>query len=82
LDELREVMRSRTREEWLSAFADADVCLTTVLTPDEAARHEAEPAAAVRAASAPALGADTDAVLEAAGIDAVERARLRAKGVL
>jgi len=33
-------------------------------------------------ASAPALGADTDTVLEAAGIDAAERTRLRAAGVL
>ena len=38
--------------------------------------------AQARASPAPALGADTDAVLEAAGIDAAERARLRAKGVV
>jgi crotonobetainyl-CoA:carnitine CoA-transferase CaiB-like acyl-CoA transferase len=31
---------------------------------------------------APALGADTDAVLEEAGIDAFARARLRADGVV
>ena len=31
---------------------------------------------------APALGADTDAVLEEAGIDAAERVRLRARHVL
>ena len=30
----------------------------------------------------PALGADTDAMLDAAGIDAAERARLRAAGVI
>jgi crotonobetainyl-CoA:carnitine CoA-transferase CaiB-like acyl-CoA transferase len=31
---------------------------------------------------APALGADTDTVLEAAGVTATERARLRAAGVI
>ena len=81
--EVREAMRGRTRDEWLSAFADADVCLTTIYTPEEVA---GDPHVVARGGTvrhpAPALGADTDAVLEAAGIDGAERARLRAKGVL
>jgi alpha-methylacyl-CoA racemase len=108
LKEVRDVMRGQTRDEWLSAFADADVCLTPIYTPEEVAGdpHVVARGAAstVRLAArrssahndrsgggkpdttyesnAPPLGADTDAVLEAAGIDAAERARLRAKGVL
>jgi crotonobetainyl-CoA:carnitine CoA-transferase CaiB-like acyl-CoA transferase len=81
LKEVRQVMRSRTRDEWLSTFADADVCLTTVCTPDEAAKS-AEPSGAGAAESAPALGADTDAVLEAAGFDAPARKELRERGVI
>jgi alpha-methylacyl-CoA racemase len=81
--EVSEVIRSRTRDQWLSAFSDADVCLTTLYTPEEV---EDDPHVVARAAvstvHAPALGADTDAVLDAAGIDAVERARLRAAGVI
>jgi len=91
-DEVRRAMIGLTRDEWLARFADADVCLTPVYTPEEAA---ADPHVAARdevfsvrpgrdalLLSAPALGADTDAVLAAAGIDAAERARLRASGVL
>ena len=97
LHDVRLVMRTRTRGEWLARFADADVCLTTIHKPDEvetdphvAARgvmtssagvtHVTPPGGDVR--SAPALGADTDAVLEAAGIDAEQRTRLRASGVI
>jgi len=83
LKEVREAMRGRTRDEWLSAFADADVCLTRIYTPEEVA---GDPHVVARGGTvrhpAPALGADTDAVLEAAGIDGAARARLRAKGVL
>jgi alpha-methylacyl-CoA racemase len=84
LKDVRHVMRGRTREEWLTAFADADVCLTTIYTPEEVA---GDPHVVARGEETPvrlarALGADTDAVLEVAGIDAAERARLRAKGVL
>ena len=32
---LRDVLRTRTRAEWLERFAGADVCLTTVYTPEE-----------------------------------------------
>jgi alpha-methylacyl-CoA racemase len=83
--EVRRVMLGLSRDEWLARFADADVCLTAVYTPQEVA---ADPHVIARAqadtpsAPAPALGADTDAVLEAAGIRESERARLRAAGVV
>jgi crotonobetainyl-CoA:carnitine CoA-transferase CaiB-like acyl-CoA transferase len=97
LREVRQVMRTRTRDEWLARFADADVCLTTVYKPEEIAAdphvvargvvtprdgvtHVTPSGGEVR--RAPALGADTDAVLEAAGIDAAGRARLRAARVI
>jgi alpha-methylacyl-CoA racemase len=97
LHDVREVMRRRTREEWLSRFADADVCLTTIYKPEEVAadpqvtargtvtaiggiRHVTPPGGEVR--SAPALGANTDEVLAAAGIDGTERARLRSVGAI
>jgi alpha-methylacyl-CoA racemase len=97
LRDVREVMRERTREAWLARFADADVCLTTIYKAEEVAadphvtargtiatvagiRHVTPPGGEVR--EAPALGADTDAVLEEAGIGADERARLRATKVI
>ncbi len=85
---VRAVLRTRTRAEWLERFADADVCLTTVYEPAEVHRdpHVAAGAAAARRATphvdAPALGADTDAVLERAGVTADRRASLRAAGVI
>jgi crotonobetainyl-CoA:carnitine CoA-transferase CaiB-like acyl-CoA transferase len=85
IDQVRGVMRTRTREEWLAIFADADVCLTTVLTPAEvpADRHVvARGLTATPGRKAPALGADTDEMLEAADIAAAERARLRGAGVI
>jgi len=92
VNEVRETMRRRTRDQWLTLFADADVCLTPVNDLDAAlsdpharARgvvvldgrdaYIAPPDAAVR--PAPALGADTEAVLEEAGIDRAARERLR-----
>jgi alpha-methylacyl-CoA racemase len=90
-------MQTRTRDEWLAVFADADVCLTPVRTLEETLTdpHLMERGAIVRAGGvthlgahavdirpAPALGADTDAVLEQAGVDGAERRRLRNKGVL
>ena len=83
-DEVRERIRSRTRDAWLAHFADSDVCLTTVHTPDETRNdpHLTARAATVATGVAPSLGADTDAMLEAAGIDAASRARLRAAGVI
>jgi len=90
LRDVREIMHRRTRDEWLAIFADADVCLTPVHTPEEVAadahvaarRLLAAQGAPEGAGSAPALGADTDAVLEDAGIDAVARARLRHEGIV
>ena len=97
LHEVRAVMRSRSRDEWLARFADADVCLTPIYTLDEAladpqvaarglVSHDAGTtyitAPHVEVRRAPALGADTDAVLDAAGIGALERERLRAAGVI
>jgi crotonobetainyl-CoA:carnitine CoA-transferase CaiB-like acyl-CoA transferase len=81
--DVREVLRGRTRGEWLERFAGADVCLTTIYTPDEVASDphvvaRGEP----RPSAAPALGADTDAVLEEAGITEPERARLRSARVI
>jgi crotonobetainyl-CoA:carnitine CoA-transferase CaiB-like acyl-CoA transferase len=98
LNDVRGVMRTRSREEWLSTFADADVCLTAVYTPGEV---ETDPHVVARggpstvrvlargssaendrSGGGPALGADTDAVLEEAGITATERDRLRSAGVI
>jgi len=90
--EVRDIMRGRTRDEWLAHFAGADVCLTPVLSraegladPHAQARavvvrdggsiYVTPPHAKVR--TTPALGAHTDEVLDQAGIDAVERRRLR-----
>jgi alpha-methylacyl-CoA racemase len=113
LEQVRAVMRSRTCDEWLALFADADVCLTAINTVPEAlgdphlvARRavteldgttyiaapititdDASPAGwdaarGIRVRPAPALGADTDDVLEQAGIDADRRAALRQGGVI
>jgi alpha-methylacyl-CoA racemase len=86
IDEIRARVRTRSRDEWLAHFVGTDVCLTEVLTPDEAERDPHLAArnanAAAGNASAPALGADTDAALDAAGINAAERERLRAAGVI
>jgi crotonobetainyl-CoA:carnitine CoA-transferase CaiB-like acyl-CoA transferase len=83
---VRDILRTRTRDEWLARFADADVCLTPVYRREEVA---ADAHVAAREAgqvspriSAPALGADTDDVLEAAGVVADERRRLRAAKVI
>jgi alpha-methylacyl-CoA racemase len=81
--DVREVMRGRTRDEWLARFADADVCLTPIYTRDQVA---ADPHVVARgekpSGAAPTLGADTDAVLEEAGIAVADRARLRDGGVI
>jgi crotonobetainyl-CoA:carnitine CoA-transferase CaiB-like acyl-CoA transferase len=86
LREVQALMRTRTRDAWLSLFADDDVCLTPVYK--SANDLATDPHVLARRwlitddRSAPALGADTDAVLEEAGISAAERARLRAAGVI
>ena len=82
LNEVRAVMRGRTRDEWLARFADADVCLTPVLTPTEARSNDKRAASAGDQKPAPALGADTDALLEEAGLTAADVARLRNMDVI
>jgi crotonobetainyl-CoA:carnitine CoA-transferase CaiB-like acyl-CoA transferase len=97
LGEVRAVMKARTRDEWLAHFAGADVCLTPIKTSAEtlADVHLAERGVITRGADvtyvtrpgvsvvpAPALGAHTDDVLDAAGIDADRRATLRRAKVI
>ncbi len=85
IEQVRGVMRTRARDEWLAIFADADVCLSTVHTPAQVAVDPHIVARGLMSTPgrlAPALGADTDEMLETAGISAAERARLRASGVL
>jgi alpha-methylacyl-CoA racemase len=73
LNEVRGVMRTGTHDQWLALFAPDDVCLTTVADRS---------AAAADGPPAPALGADTDRVLAAAGIGEARRAQLRAAAVI
>jgi crotonobetainyl-CoA:carnitine CoA-transferase CaiB-like acyl-CoA transferase len=73
VDDVRRTMRSRTRDAWLALFADADVCLTSVDAHDGVARESA---------NAPALGADTDTLLEEAGLGPGRRDDLRRAGVI
>jgi alpha-methylacyl-CoA racemase len=86
VEDVRARMRTRTRAAWLAHFDGADVCRTTVHAPEEVAADAhivargAMPGTGGR--PAPALGADTDEILEAAGIDAAERARLRTAHVI
>jgi len=75
LREVRSVMKTRTRDAWLAAFAADDVCLTPIAEKVSAGGERPVPAA-------PALGVDTDQVLEEAGIDGNRRAALRAAGVI
>jgi alpha-methylacyl-CoA racemase len=96
LEEVRAIMRARTRDEWLAQFADADVCLTPVNTLEEALadphvrarqavkRHEGVTyiGAPDRVRAAPALGEHTDEVLEALGIGSSQRRQLRGAGVI
>src|SRR3954471_18852532 len=84
--DVRARLRTRSHDAWLADFEGADVCLTTVYAPGDVA---ADPHLAARGAMpnantrpAPALGADTDALLEAAGIDEPSRARLRTANVI
>jgi crotonobetainyl-CoA:carnitine CoA-transferase CaiB-like acyl-CoA transferase len=73
MDDVRAVLRTRTRAEWVARFAEADACLT----PVEEARAPAEEETA-----APALGADTEAILLDAGIDVDRQKALRRAGVI
>jgi alpha-methylacyl-CoA racemase len=76
LREVRAAIGTRSRDEWLARFADVDACLTPVANRSATASAERAPE------PAPALGADTDAVLDAAGIDATRRDVLRRAGVI
>jgi alpha-methylacyl-CoA racemase len=76
LREVRAVMKGRTRDEWLTIFTAADVCLTPVSARGDPGAGTGD------VQHAPALGADTDRVLEEAGIDRDRRAALRAAGVI
>ena len=95
--EVRATLKTRTRAEWLARFEGADACLTTVHTASERVEDPHLQARGVVAREggvvyitapgvhvrpAPALGADTDSVLEAAGINAVSRAALRNASVI
>jgi alpha-methylacyl-CoA racemase len=113
LDEVRAIMRTRSRDEWLALFPDLDVCLcrvnsvaealadphvvargavtasggTTYITTPITITSTGSPAewdAARRytVAPAPVLGADTEAVLDAAGIDEMARLELRRRGII
>ena len=84
LNEVRAVLRTRSRADWLERFAGDDVCLTAISTPDEAIAdpHLRATAPMPSGRPAPALGADTDDLLEQSGIDGAARAALRAAGVI
>jgi crotonobetainyl-CoA:carnitine CoA-transferase CaiB-like acyl-CoA transferase len=96
LQEVRTLMRTRTRDQWLAEFSTVDVCLTPIYSLDEALN---DPQVLARGLvthvdgvtyigagrpvrPAPALGADTDEILGALGLGAVERSRLRERGVV
>ena len=72
--EIRAVVRRQTSDEWLALFAGRDACLTRVEVPHAGI--------GLPGGSAPRLGADTDDVLDGAGVDASERARLRSARVI
>src|SRR5262245_30916480 len=95
--EVRGILKTRTRAEWLARFEGADACLTTVYTASETlddphlqargvvtreggVAYVTAPGVQVR--PAPALGEDTEDVLEAAGITAARRAALRRAAVI
>jgi alpha-methylacyl-CoA racemase len=97
VDEVRRLMRTRTRAEWLEHFAGADVCLTPVHSLEETLDDPHVRARGLvtrdggvtyigarreRIRPAPALGEHTDEVLQALGYDARRRAELRSSGVI
>jgi len=98
LDEVRTIMKTRTRGEWLAYFADVDVCLTAVYSADEALSDPHLKARGIvqkhdrvtyvgtplmkPIRKAPSLGEHTDQVLEALGIKAADRQGLRSSGVI
>jgi len=76
--EIRKVMRTRTVDDWLTRFSGVDACLTRVAPRV----FERERASEYDLPAAPALGADTHAVLDLAGFDAARREALRRSGVI
>ncbi len=80
LAEIRRVMRTRTADDWLSDFSGVDACLTRVAPAAAGSALLSEARRAFR--PGPPLGADTDAVLDAAGFDAARREALRRAGVI
>ncbi len=112
LADVRTIVATRTRAEWLRLFENADACFVPVNTVAEALAdpHVAARRAVVRARGAllirspirvatdpavaleapepqppgepPALGADTDRILQQAGFDSGARVGLRSAGVI
>jgi crotonobetainyl-CoA:carnitine CoA-transferase CaiB-like acyl-CoA transferase len=96
LDDVRALMRTKTRDQWLAEFADIDVCLTPIYSLDEALAdpHVLARGLVTRADDvtyigagrqvrpAPALGADTDEILATLGLTTAERSDLRERGVV
>jgi crotonobetainyl-CoA:carnitine CoA-transferase CaiB-like acyl-CoA transferase len=96
LEEVRALLRTRSRDEWLAVFADVDVCLTPIYSLDEVLRdpHVVARGVVTRADEvvyigvrravrpAPALGADGDEILQSLGFAAEERTALRLRGVV
>jgi len=95
--DVRAIVKTRTRAEWLARFDGTDACLTSVSTRDEvvddphlAARSVVTRASGVtyvtapgvRVRPAPGLGADTDDVLDAAGVSAATRDALKKASVI
>ncbi len=92
LEDVRALIGTKRRDEWLAYFADIDVCLTPVNSLEEALDDPHVRARGVVARdhgttyitppgtqvrAAPSLGEHTDEVLAACGIDAAARAALR-----
>lgn len=94
--EVRALMRTRSRDEWLARFADIDVCLAPVNSLDEALTdpHVRARGAVVKSDGVtyigapsqvrrpPALGEHTDEVLAGLGMSADERAQLRTRRII
>ncbi len=70
IPEVAQLLKARTRSEWVAVFADRDVCVEPVLEAGEVA-DERTPVAA------PGLGEHTREVLEAAGLSPSEVAALQ-----
>ncbi len=93
--ELERIFAGRSQAEWIRRFADADCCVTPVLTTAEAlaadptransgvpALFRFEPGSGLSAPPAPDPGADSVAILREAGFSAAEVETLLAAGAL